>query len=153
MKLIAVEAAAGVPALLIFGSLRIFGQATNLDPGLVSLIGNLGIMGILVWHLWYHTTNSYPNMIAKFSKENEELRKAFAEEQAKQRAAEKDNQASLAAERQREREEDAKEKADLRQMLFETMRSMRVAVHDVKDTAQTVVAKADQAIETAKRHG
>ena len=98
-------------------------QAPVIDTGLGSLIGNIGIVGVLVWHLWYHTTRSYPNMLDKFGIELEKMRAAFRHEQEAQRVA------------------DAAEQAELRAMLIQSLQAMRTAVHDVKDTAQVTVGK------------
>lgn len=97
-----------------------------LDPGLGSLVGNIGIVGILVWHLWYHTTHSYPRMMDAFRQEIESIR---------QRAAE-----DLAA----VRDSFHKEQGETRAMLIETLQAMRRAVHDVRDTAQATVRMVEE---------
>ena len=100
----------------------LLGQAVpSIDPGIGSLIGNLGIVGILVWYLYYHTTHTYPQMLDKFSRVEEAIRAAHSKEQ------------------EEERRLHAAEQAALRTMLLQTMHSMRSAVHDFKDTANKVV--------------
>lgn len=106
-----------------------------LDTGLGTLLGNLGIMGVLVWHMWYHTTKTYPMMLDKFSAEVGEMRKSFANEQTALRAAFLTEQAAA-------RDSSARETAELRNMLFQNLQAMRTAVHDVKDTAQTAINRA-----------
>jgi hypothetical protein len=117
------EPVAASVALLTATGIRLVAQTGALDPTLGTLIGNLGIMGVLVWHLWYHTTHSYPQMLSKFTEEVDKLRDAFQREQEAQR--------SFAS----------RETAELRNMLIQNLQAMRVAVHDVKDTAQSVMSQ------------
>lgn len=125
-----------VPVVLGATWLKVFAQSggTTVDPGLGTLIGNIGIMGVLVWYLWYDTTKSRPKMLDKFGEEQEKIRTAFAAEQHALRMAFATEQAAL-------RDANAKETRELREMLIETMRSMRTAVHDVKDTAQVAITQ------------
>lgn len=123
------------------GVASLFGQVTALDPGLSSLIGNMGIMGVLVWHLWYHTTHSYPKMMDKFSSEAEKLRGAFQTELQSLRETFRQEQTD-------QRAYSTRESAELRSMLIQTLQSMRTAVHDVKDTAQTAINRATLAAVT-----
>ena len=102
-----------------------------MDPGIASLIGNLGVVGILVWHLWYHTTHSYPRMMDKFADEVEKIRAAFSHEQVESRNYH-EHQTN-----------------ELRSMLIQSMQAMRTAVHDVRDTAQTAINAS--AVATEKR--
>jgi uncharacterized membrane protein YccC len=123
------------------GAAELFAQASPvLDPGLGSLIGNVGVIGVLVWFLWYQTSVANPSMLRKFAEEVDKLRT--------DRAVEREKDLS---ERAREREEDAREKSELRTMLFQTMQSMRTAVHDVKDTAQLAINKSEILAETSRR--
>jgi hypothetical protein len=109
----------------IWSSASIFGQVA--PDGIVALVGNMGIMGVLVWHLWYHTTHSYPRMLDTFTKELGHMREAFVSEQNATRSFH-DRQST-----------------ELRSMLIQNMNSMRTAVHDIKDTAQAVVSRQDLA--------
>ncbi len=122
----------------------LFGQGPLLDPGVGSVIGNVGIVGILIWHLWYHTSHSYPRMLERFAAEQQSLRDAFSKEQEAIRHA-------FLEEQRMHREHTSRETMELRNMLIETLRGMRVAVHDVKDTAQVAVTKAAEAVEQVKR--
>ena len=97
----------------------------SVDPGIGSLIGNLGIMGVLVWHLWYHTTHSQPKMLDKFAAEQEKTRIAFATEQASSRA------------------EHDRRMDQMQAMLMQALAATRTAVHDVKDTVNSVMLKAE----------
>lgn len=126
-----------IPAVVAATAFKLFAQSgtPTIDPGMGSLIGNLGIMGVLVWHLWYHTTHSYPKMIDKFATEQEKARVLFQTEQRELR------------------ESNAREQNELRNMLIQTMSAMRTAVHDVKDTANTAITKATLTEERAKMYG
>lgn len=106
----------------------------ELAPGMTGLIGNLGIMGVLVWHLWYHTTKTYPNMLTQFKQEQEESRNTFLKEQDQSRAA-------FLREQQMLRDHCHDELTELRGMVIQTLTSMRVAVHDVKDATQSAILK------------
>lgn len=118
----------------IYSAWQCIGQAPApiVDSGITMLVGNLGIMGVLVWHLWYHTTHSYPSMLEKFSLELKLMREAFQREQ------------------DRSREHCGAEVSAIRDMLIQTLQSMRTAVHDVKDTAQVVMNKVTMA---EQKHG
>lgn len=121
---------------LLFGAatLRLVGQVPGIDPSLAGLVGNVGIIAVLIWHLWYHTTHSYPKMLQEFGAEAKAMREAFEKEQDKLRAAFLNEQQLL-------RSHAATETAELRTMLWGLSREMRTAVHDVKDTAQSTMAK------------
>jgi hypothetical protein len=111
-----------VPVLAVTNCFRLLGQASPIvDPSISTLVGNIGVIGVLIWFLYYHTTHSYPQMMAKFAEEVEKLRESFEAEQQKQR------------------DYYERETANLRQMLIENMKAMRNAVHDIKDTAQTAM--------------
>jgi hypothetical protein len=113
----------------------LFAEGMAVDPGLSALIGNLGVIGVLIWHLWYHTTKSQPMMLERFAAEQKEMRVAFEREQKAQRDAH---------DRQME---------ELRSMLIQVMAGFRTAVHDVKDTAQVAVAKSELAAQRPRKEG
>src|SRR5688572_16624391 len=115
--LLAVPAACG---------LKLLAQSPVIDPGVGALIGNVGIVGILVWHLWYHTTHSYPKMLDKFGLEVEQMRKTFQQEQRE--AREHDER-----EKKEQREHAERQANELRAMLIQNLQAMRTAVHDVRD--------------------
>lgn len=127
------DVALTVPLVVAATYLRLVGQnqpsGLGLDPGISTLVGNVGVIGVLIWHLWYQTTHSQPQMV-----------KSFAEEVAK-----------LRADRERERAGDEAEKRELREMLLESLRSDRRAVHDIRDTAATVINKVNAAAAEEKR--
>lgn len=114
-----------VPLIMILTCMKIMAQtgSPGLDASIVGLVGNFGIMGVLVWHLWYHTTKSYPNMIDKFTVEQERMRQAHLKEQ------------------QELRDHCEKENSELRDMLLQNMHAARDAVHDVRNAVNTVVLK------------
>lgn len=95
----------------------------SLDPGLSNLISNIGVVGVLIWYLWYHTSKSYPQMVERFSNEAERMRDSYEKSLDSMRIFY------------------TSENTELRKMLIETFASMRTAVHDVKDTAQTSINK------------
>lgn len=113
---------------------KVLGQGPPLlDPGIGSLIGNIGIVGILVWHLWYHTTHSYPKMLERFSEEVERVRQQAA--------------ADLAA----VRDTFHAEQHETRTMLIQTLQAMRTAVHDVRDVAGATIHKVAAAAEQQRQ--
>lgn len=127
-------------SLLLASSLRMIGQSPALDPTIGSLISNLGIIGVLIWFLYYHTTHSYPQMLDRFSTELDKLRKTFEDDQSKQRDA-------FLVEQAAQRLFASTETKELRTMLIQNLQAMRSAVHDVKDVAQETVNKARAALE------
>lgn len=52
---------------------------------------------------------------------------------------------------QRQRDHDAKQMTNLQAVFIEMSKNMRMAVHDVKDSANAAMLKADQVIEESKR--
>jgi hypothetical protein len=136
---LALLAAAGATA--VFPQLApLLAQAAPpiLDPGLSSLIGNLGVVGVLIWHLYYSTQAS-PRMLDKFAAEAAQQREANRADREADRALFRQEQESL-------RQQSAREMDSLRAMLMENLRESRRAVHDIRDVAQTVVAKAGEAV-------
>lgn len=113
----------------------VFAEGLAIDPALSALIGNLGVIGVLIWHLWYHTTKAQPEMLRNFT------------------AALKEGVDSHEREQKATREFHAKEMAEMRVMFLQALASFRTAVHDVKDTAQVVVTRTALADERAKQSG
>ena len=146
--------------------LKLFAQQTpegNVDANIGNLVGNLGIMGVLVWHLWYHTTRTYPEMLKNFREEATSLRQAFQEEQAESRQAFLDEQArmreSFLKEQKESRDHDERIQAELRSLYIATAKEFRMAVHDTRDVAQVAInrqqvvqAQAAQEAQTARDH-
>lgn len=127
-----------IPAIS-FG-LKLFAQVPSpaIDPGLGSLIGNLGVVVVLAWFLYYTTTKSQPDMLARFAAENEKSRQ---ERETERISHEKEAGAWRVSHEQ--------QMDELRSMLIQalqdsarTRKDMRDAVHDVKDTANTAIVKA-----------
>jgi hypothetical protein len=100
----------------------------TVDPAVSALVGNLGVVGILIWYLYYHTRHTYPDMLKK-----------FADERALDRV-----------EAEKTRQSFERENGELRDMLIQTFKEMRTAVHDVKDTAQSAIIKTEQAATRAE---
>jgi hypothetical protein len=115
-------------------SVILLGQATNMDPGILSLVGNGVTIVVLAWYVFYDVKTRTPNMLAAFHAEQKATRAEYREIIDGMRVMFLSEQAGLRAQYDRQLEE-------LRQILFDTMKSMRVAVHDVKDTAQTLMSK------------
>lgn len=155
-----------------FIAVPLFSQTPStpvLDPGLGNLISNVGVLGVLVWYLWYHTRHSQPKMIDKFTAEQTEQRKLFATEQAEQRKLFTEEQAKtrqlvldmldkidnkhnlildkvLTAFREEQtasRLYHQQEAAELRKALIENSSQMRVAVHDLKNTAEQAIRRVE----------
>lgn len=124
-----------LPVLLAVTVLKLFGQTTvpTVDPGVQSLVSNLGVIGVLVWYLWHNTTKTLPSMQEKFLADQAAARAVFAQEQADARAA------------------DSAEKAKLREMLINTIKEMRTAVHDVKDAANKAIVSTEAAAVRAEK--
>lgn len=141
------ETALLVPVVVGATCLKMFaqGELPNIGPGLGTLLGNVGIMGVLIWHLWYHTTVAQPKILGSFREEMEKVRQENATERAAERAAyateRAAERAAFATEQQQTREYAEREKAELRAMLLQNMTATRVAVHDVRDTAQVMMNK------------
>ena len=132
-----------VPIAAAVTGLRLFAEATpSIDPGLSTLLGNAGVIGVLVWYLWYDTTKSRPLMLEKFTKEQEELRQLFSDEQENSRN-------TFTAEQRAMRESHERETAKLRDMLIESLKAMRTAVHDNRDIANQVVLQTELAAQRA----
>jgi len=119
-----------IPVLLVVAAVRIIAQSVAGMDGLGTLIGNLGVVAVLVWHLWYITTQAQPKMLKDFADQLEKIRLAREEER---KATDRDHD--------KEREASARETAELRAMLIQILQGMRTAVHDVKDTAQSAINK------------
>ena len=146
----------------------ILAQATNgLDPSIVPLIGNVGTIIVLVWYVVYDVRVRTPSMLAAFTGEQTASRLAFAEEQKQQRetfTAEQNEtresyrnviesirqtfnteQASMrqvfSSEQAASRQEHEKHLNEMRTMLLENLTAMRVAVHDIRHTATTLMGE------------
>lgn len=130
MKLLAWPAFVSISA-----GMRVFAQTgSEVSPSIISLVGNLGIAGALVWHL-YHTTQAIPKMQDRFSDQLDKIREQF--EGAIDRL-----QTTHDAEIQR-----------LQGMLFDNLKEYRRAVHDTRDVAHTAVMQAKEASVLASQSG
>ncbi len=139
----------------------------GIDSGLVQLIGTGATGAVLVWYVVYDVRVRTPSMLKTFADDQAASRKTFSEEAANDRAlftkqteeahrhynaiVESLRQAFLAeqatarqifaAEQNALRTQHEKEVTKMQEMLFQTLTSMRTAVHDVKDTANTLILK------------
>lgn len=144
------------PALAGTTGAMILAQATvaGVDPSIATLIGNGATVAVLVWYVIYDVRVRTPMMLSTFAKEQAEIRKTFEDEQIESRkthlaAIESLRQTfsqeqstarqAFTIEQSAQREAYHREMVETRQMLFETMKAMRTAVHDVKDTAQSLM--------------
>lgn len=133
-------------------------QASGLDPSLANLIGNGITVAVLVWYVVYDVRVRHPSMLGTFSKEQDELRRAFKDEQAGSRETFKAEQTEVRRsftaaidallkdnrdDRARMREAHAAEIDHWRKMVADNISAMRGAVHDTRDLAQTVITKSE----------
>lgn len=133
-----------VPAVAAATALQVIAQApvSEVNPNvIVGLLGNAGIVGALIWYMYYHTTKSTPKMLDTFAEQLEAQRKSSEEKHDKLRETFEREMARLRDHSERERTHHAHQMEELRKMLMESMRSMRVAVHDVKDAAHQAITK------------
>jgi len=117
----------------------------SLDPGWGQFFANGVAVGVLAFYVLYDIKVRGPAQQKTFSDSLEAIRAAFQKEQAESRQASVLEQAAL-------RLHYDKEIGEYRQMLRENMQAMRVAVHDVKDTANVVMTNQNlRAVEQEER--
>lgn len=114
----------------------------EVDPSIATLIGNVGIMGVLIWHLYWTTTRTYPDMLAKFQSETASMRSVFHEEQEEMRGVFDREQRAM-------RETHARELAEMRVLVVSVSENARKAVHDMRDAGQTTLNKVQQVVAQA----
>ena len=127
-------------------ALELIAQAANpLDPGVTSLIGNGVTIAVLAWYVIYDVRVRTPAQQKAFADVIEANLSAHHKEQADNRAAfleeQRANRTAYLAEQEKMRQHYDREIGEYRQMLRESMQAMRVAVHDVKDTAQVALGQ------------
>lgn len=125
-----------------------------IDSNIIPLIGNGVTVVILAWYVIYDVRTRTPNMLAAFQSELTESRAAFEKEKAEDRSEHAQvvealrtafllEQAELrkafATEQAAARVQSSNDLDALRKMLWDNMQAMRTAVHDVKNTAQTLM--------------
>lgn len=152
--------------LALAGGGWLWAQASGLDPSLANLIGNGVTVAVLCWYVVYDIRVRTPNMLIAFTKEQDDIRKAFKEEQAgsretfkaEQSAARQTFTAALDAilkehrdDRTQMRETHSMEISEWRKMVLDNMQAMRLAVHDVKDTAQMVITGREHSAATVPK--
>lgn len=128
--------------------------AGGIDTGIAALIGNGVTVAVLAWYVIYDVRVRTPGMLKTFSEETEAQRVAFkADMELIRRTFETEQTASRIAflneqnatrqafsqDKTATREHFEREVSEYRTMLFDNMKAMRQAVHDVKDTAQLAV--------------
>lgn len=134
-------------------------QASGLDPSVANLIGNGVTVAVLAFYVLYDVRVRTPQIVNEFRREQDESRKAFKEEQTGSREQHKQEQAEQRKtftialdtllrdnreDRAKMRETHAAEISDWRKMVSDNVSAMRVAVHDTRDLAQTVITKVEK---------
>lgn len=141
-------AGAGVSNFMIV----LFAQVGDINPGVLSLVGNGVTIVVLAWYVIYDVRTRTPNMIDTFRREQKEAREAHAAELEHKRQHYSHIIETLRNEQQlmrtmftqeqsHVREAHEKQLSELRSILYENMRSMRAAVHDMKDAINPLVLK------------
>ena len=113
------------------------GAELKLDPGISSLVSNLGVIGVLVWYLWYDTTVARPKRDDQFLKESQSQRESAALEIKAMRE-------TFEAEQRAMRDQHARDMAEMRQMHLAAIKEFRTAVHDMRDAGQVTLNKVQQ---------
>lgn len=157
---------AEIGPIALAGSGWLVAQTGGLDPSVANLIGNGITVAVLAWYVIYDVRTRTPAILTTFAREQEEIRKAFKEEQAGSRETFKHEQSNLRQsftiaidallkdnreDRAKMREAHAAEIADWRKMVSENMQAMRIAVHDVKDTAQMAITGREHSAATVPK--
>jgi hypothetical protein len=125
--------------------LALLAQVTSIEPGMAGLFGNVVTAGVLAWYVIYDVRVRTPAMLAAFAAQLEENRRTFREEQASTRQSfllvVESLRTSFHAEQMAIRNHCDKESTELRNMLIDNLKAYRTAVHDVRDTAQTLISQ------------
>lgn len=108
--------------------------SSMLDPALGAILNSLGVTGVLVWHFWYHTTKSYPELQRKAAEQVQGAQDRAAAIVEKLRE-------TFEKETRSQREYYGMQIRELQSMVLQLGQAMRVAVHDVKDTANAAILK------------
>lgn len=150
----------GSPAILAVTG-WIIAQTSGIDPNVANLIGNGVTVAVLAFYVIFDIRVRTPNMLAAFAKEQADIRATFKQEQLESRGVFKETfdamrntflaeQQALRAENRDDRvqirQRHAEEIAEWRKMLNENMQAMRIAVHDVKDTASVAINETKLAV-------
>lgn len=118
-----------------------------MDPGIATLVGNVGVVGVLIWYLWFSTTKTLPRLTKTFTDESTLQRNAFASAIEAMRMTFSQEQAAMrqqfGIEQSGMRQSHEREMSDYKKMLLDNMDAFRRAVHDVKNTADLAVKKRD----------
>lgn len=132
-----------VPSIFaLLTTFQVFAQnaGDKVDASIATLVGNVGIMGVLIWHLYWTTTRTYPDMLAKFQSETALMRDAFHEEQAELRGVFDREQRSM-------RDQHTRELAEMRTLIVTVSENARKAVHDMRDAGQVTLNKVQQVVQ------
>ncbi len=155
---------------LPFGlGLVLFAQATPpIDSSIISLIGNGVTVVVLAWYVIYDVRTRTPSMLAAFQQELAESRDSFEKEKSEDRQEhaavvesmrtaflmeQAELRKTFATEQAQSRAQFSSENESLRKMLWDSMQAMRIAVHDVKDTAQGLMNKQEFATRLGRQDG
>lgn len=152
------------------GVFSILATVGDMDPSILSIVGNGVTVVVLAWYVIYDVRVRSPQMLAAFATEQAAIRKSFTDEQEDIRKTFRDEQSGLresyrmviegmrstfsteqslmrqtfSTEQTAARSHCEKETAELRNMLIENLKGMRTAVHDVRDVAQEFISKSDE---------
>jgi len=130
------EAATAFGAWIVPNVCGLFAQQVSLDPALGQAAGSVATLAVLAWYLRHNVSVAIPKMFDQFAAEQAKQRDVFRVEQTEQRDA--FDRVTTA-----QRQSHEHEQAELRKMLYDSMASMRHAVHDVRDAAQTAILHAE----------
>jgi hypothetical protein len=145
-------------AFLQAAALAVLAQST-VDPNVLSIVGNGVTVIILAWYVVYDVRVRTPSMVTAFQKEMAEQRNAFTKDQTETHlhynliiekiretfvAEQTQTRTLFTSEQVATRHTYDSELAELRKMLLDNLVGMRTAVHDVKNTAQTLMNKSTE---------
>lgn len=156
---------AEIGPITVAGMGWLLAQINGLDPSVANLIGNGVTIAVLAWYVVYDVRVRMPSLLSTFTKEQDELRRAFKDEQAGSRETFKKEQSEQRhgftvildsllkdgkEDRAKMREAHAVEIGEWRRMVNEHLQGFRTAVHDVRDTAAAVVGQAELIVKGTK---
>ncbi len=76
-----------IPVAITVLGVSLMAQVTDMPatPGLPGIVSTMGVVGALIWHMWFVSAKLVPRMQDKFNDTLEKMRLAFAEEQRSMR--------------------------------------------------------------------
>jgi hypothetical protein len=78
-----------IPVAIAVLGMSVVAQATDIPgaPGLPNILSSVGVVGALVWHMWFVSARLIPKMQRDFNEALDKLRQTFSEEQRAMRLA------------------------------------------------------------------